>query len=144
MEQTHLGLVLGGTGYSATTSTITQTDSTVTGFYNQQRIPRGCPILITAGAGANENTASNLYSPLAGTITVSPSITTASTGAVLAYYDSGIDHFDRVKEAINRYNAFTRLIAPSPMETQMRAEMRRLTRPAPLENPYRSRTLSAF
>lgn len=102
LEQTNLGLVLGGSSYSANTTTITQTNSTLTGFYNQQRIPRGCPILLTAGGGVGENTASNLYTPSAGTITVSPSVTTGSTAAVLAYYDSGIDHFDRVKEAINR------------------------------------------
>lgn len=46
-----------------------------------------------------------------------------------------------VAEAINRYNKYTKLITPSPMESQMRAEIRRMTTPP---NPFRSRAVPVY
>ncbi len=48
--------------------------------------------------------------------------------------DSGAE---AVREALNRYQQFSRLIAVSPMESQQRALQRRLTRPPTLANPFR-------
>lgn len=42
-----------------------------------------------------------------------------------------------VRDALNRYQQFTRLIAVSPLEQRMRAMERRLVRPPTLSNPYR-------
>jgi hypothetical protein len=45
-----------------------------------------------------------------------------------------------VKDALNRFNQFTRLIAVSPMEQQQRSLQRRLVRPPTLANPFRRGT----
>jgi hypothetical protein len=49
-----------------------------------------------------------------------------------------------VKEALNRYRTFSRLIVPSEAENKQRAEMRRLVRPPTLANPYRSQAPALF
>lgn len=99
IEQTSTGLVLAGV--TGTTASITLATSYLTGPFPSQKIARGSPILTTAGTAINENTYANLYTPATGVITVTPAPSGTFSSAVLGYYGE-FDHFDRVKECINR------------------------------------------
>jgi|GEM_PF-3662518 len=100
-QETGLGTLVTLTGGSATT--LIDTSSVLTGPYSAQRFAKGSPVRYTTlnGAASSECTAVSDYNPATGTITLSPA-TTASKAADKAIIWSGIDHPDRVTEAIDR------------------------------------------
>lgn len=100
LEETGLGCVL--PSVTGTTSQLTLSNAYAAGPFLAQKFTRGSPIMVTAGGTVGDNTYVDTYTASSGVITVTPSITTGATDAVLAYFGTGIDHMDRVREAINR------------------------------------------
>lgn len=100
LEEAGLGCVL--PSCTGTTTALTLANSYAAGPFLAQKFQRASPILTTAGTAINENTYVDSYVASTGVITTTPAVTGAYTSAVLAYAGSGIDHMDRVKEAINR------------------------------------------
>lgn len=100
VEETGLGFVI--PSYTGTTTTLTLTNSYLLSNATAGRLPINTPIIITSSTGLGEMTYVQNYVPGTGVITVNPAITTGSSRAVALFPDSGIDHPDRVTEAINR------------------------------------------
>lgn len=99
-EETGLGYVL--PSVTGTTTQLTLANAYGAGPFLAQRFPRGSAILTTGGTAINEVTFVDTYTPSTGVITTSPSVSGTYTDAVMFPFGSGIDHPDRVKEAINR------------------------------------------
>lgn len=98
-RRTGLGLPLTVT---ADTTTITgSSNNELKGPFTASRFPIGAPIRVTAGGATTDNAYVSAYSPSAGTITVSPTITTAATACLVAY-DLTLEHWDWVVQAVNR------------------------------------------
>lgn len=98
--ETGLGFVI--PSYTGTTTTLTLTNSYLEGPFSGAKFQIGSPIIVTSSTGLGDMTYVKSYVPSTGVITVSPAITTGSTDAVLFFPDSGIDHPNRIMEAINR------------------------------------------
>lgn len=101
-QETGLGTLVTLTGGS--TTTMVDTTSVLTGPYSAQRFARGTPVRYTtlAGAASAESSAVDSYAPLpTGTIGLLPA-TTASVADDAAQIWTGIDHVNRVLEAIDR------------------------------------------
>ncbi len=95
-----------GVGYVLPTVTGTTTQFTLANAYGSgpwaNRFPRGSPILTTAGTAINENTYVDNHTPSSGVTTITPAPSNTWTDGIMFKLGMGIDHPDRVKEAINR------------------------------------------
>lgn len=95
-----------GVGYVLPTVTGTTSQFTLANAYGSgpwaNRFPRGSPILTTAGTAINEVTYVDNHTPSSGVTTVTPAPSNTWTDGILFKLNTGIDHPDRVKEAVNR------------------------------------------
>ena len=99
VEKTGVGYVL--PAVTGTTAQFTLANAYGSGPWAGQRFPRGSPILTTAGTAINENTYVDIHTPSTGVTTITPAPSNTWTDGILIT-DKGIDHPDRLKEAINR------------------------------------------
>ena len=100
VEETSTGDVL--PGVTGTTTGLTLANAYAAGPFPNQRYARGSPILTTAGTAINEATFVNQYTASTGVFTITPSVSGTFTDAIIIPFSIGIDHPDRLKEAINR------------------------------------------
>ena len=100
VEETGLGTVL--PSCTGTTTQLTLANAYAAGPFLAQRFARGSAILTTAGTAINEATFVDTYTPPTGVITHTPSVSGTYTSAILCHFGTGVDHPDRLKEAINR------------------------------------------
>ena len=100
VQETGCGFVI--PSYTGTTTTLTLTNSYLEGPFSGAKFPIGAPIIVTSTTGLGDVSYVSKYDPTSGVITVSPAITSGSTDAVLLYPDWGLDHPDRLLEAIRR------------------------------------------
>ena len=100
VEETGLGTVL--PSCTGTTTQLTLANAYAAGPFLAQRFARGSAILTTAGTAINEATFVDTYTPPTGVITHTPLVSGTYTSAILCHFGTGVDHPDRLKEAINR------------------------------------------
>ena len=101
-EELDLGLVLDDA--SATTTVITETTtgtSELRGPFTGLKIPVGSPVTVITGT-AGEDTFVSSTSPSAGTLTLSPAITTGSTKFII--WKPVVKHGKNIEKAISRAN----------------------------------------